>query len=87
MGQITYFNLNNIITHFKCTTYVETGTGIGVSLQYALQHPFEKFYTVDIDKDLQESTKQNINDPRVEYVNGLSTESLKLIVQKLDGVE
>lgn len=87
MGQITYFNLNNIITHFKCSTYVETGTGMGVSLQYALQHPFDKFYTVDIDRDLQESTKQNINDSRVEYVNGLSTESLKLIVPKLEGIE
>lgn len=83
MGQITYFNLNAIIEQFKCTAYVETGTGIGVSLQYALEHPFEKFYTVDIDKDLQESTKKSINNSRVEYVNGLSTESLKLIVPKL----
>jgi hypothetical protein len=87
MGQITYFNLNSIINQFKCSTYVETGTGIGVSLQYALGHSFEKYYTVDIDKDLQESTKQTINDSRVEYINGLSTESLKYIVPKLEGVE
>lgn len=84
MGQITYFDLNAIINNFKCSTYVETGTGIGVSLEYALNFPFKKYFTVDIDKNLLESVKNKLNNDKITYVNGLSTESLKLILPQLN---
>jgi hypothetical protein len=87
MGQITFFDLNGIIENFKCTAYVETGTGIGVSLEYALRFPFEKYYTIDIDKELMESTKSKLDSSKVTFVNGLSTESLKLILPELDKYE
>jgi hypothetical protein len=87
MGQITFFDLNGIIQNFKCDTYVETGTGIGVSLEYALKFPFKKYYTIDIDKDLMESTKLRFDSSKISFINGLSTESLKSILPELEDSE
>jgi len=58
MGQITAFDLNYFINNFKTTVYFETGTGIGESLSYANKYNFNKFFTVDIDKELSNRIKE-----------------------------
>lgn len=83
MGQITAFDIGEIVNIFKCTSYVETGTGIGVSLKHAMNFNFNKFYTVDIDVDLIESIKKEITDERVHFYNQKSTDALKQIVKEV----
>ena len=87
MGQITAFNINTLIELYKPTIYIETGTGIGESLKHASQFLFKKLYTIDIDSELSESAKSKNTDNRIEFVNKLSTDALKLIVPTLDSEE
>lgn len=84
MGQITAFNIPAILELFKCKTYVETGTGIGDSLRFILNFAFDKIYTVDIDEELIESAKNNFKDPRVTFINSLSTQALQELLPTLD---
>lgn len=83
MGQITAFDINQIVSTYNCTAYVETGTGIGVSLKHALGFEFNKLYTVDIDVDLIESIKKEITDSRVSFFNEKSSDALKKIVEQV----
>lgn len=87
MGQITAFNIPLILEKFNCKTYVETGTGIGDSLRFVLNFPFEKIYTIDIDEELINSAKNNFKDERVTFVNSLSTKALEQLLPELDSVD
>lgn len=51
MGALWHFDINPFITKYGLKTYFETGTGMAESLGHALKYPFEKLYTVDIDKE------------------------------------
>jgi hypothetical protein len=87
MGQITAFDIGKIVDVYKCTSYVETGTGIGVSLKHALGFNFNKAFTVDIDEQLIESIKKEVTDPRVFFFNNKSTDALKSIVEQIENDE
>jgi hypothetical protein len=84
MGQLTAFDLQPLIKKHNLKVYFETGTGIGVSLRHALQYNFEKFYSVDIDKDLINNLLhlQNENKNLV-LVGGYSKDALKQILPKI----
>lgn len=84
MGQITAFNLGEILKITNCSMYVETGTGIGESLNYAKSFPFKKLYTVDIDKDLLEAVKNKNNDDRIVYINDNSSNAFKTLIPTLE---
>jgi hypothetical protein len=85
MGQITAFDISKMISDFGCEAYVETGTGLAVSLEYALQNEMKEFYTVDIDDALIEDAKSRLgSDDRITFVNDLSTVALEGIVPRLE---
>lgn len=84
MGQITAFDLQDFIDAFSLTSYVETGTGEGVSLDYAIEYPFANFYTIDIDGELISSVKERVDKPNVEFIHNYSTKALEELLPKLD---
>jgi hypothetical protein len=53
MGHLNRFNLQSIIDTSNTKILVETGTGTGSSLRYALSYPFEKIYSIEIMAELQ----------------------------------
>jgi hypothetical protein len=64
MGQLTRFDLNPLVEAYHLKNYVETGTGLGVSLCHALLcKSFHHLFTVEIDESLANSASlhQNIN--------------------------
>ncbi len=85
MGQITAFDLNEYIQKYKIKQYIETGTGEGVSLEYAQKYEFTSLFSIDIDEELYgRATNKFKNDTRITLINDYSTNALKLLIPKLD---
>jgi len=89
MGQLTRFDLNPLVETFNLKNYVETGTGLGVSLCYAIQNKsFQHLFSIEIDEKLANSTSlhQNIslvqsNHQNVSVVNSNSLHGLRGLLQ------
>lgn len=85
MGQITAFNLQNFIDDFGIQIYFETGTGEGVSLEYAAQFPFKQLYSVDIDGELVEKSKQKFKDvDNIKIIHDYSSNAIKEFIPNID---
>lgn len=54
MGAIYAFDIEQLIKQYGLSTYVETGTGAGVSFQHALLFPFHNFFSIEMDPLLYE---------------------------------
>lgn len=48
MGCLDRFDLNKYISKYDLKYFIETGTGDGTSLDYALKSPFIKYYSVEL---------------------------------------
>jgi hypothetical protein len=89
MGQLTRFDLNPLVESFNLKNYVETGTGLGVSLCYAIQNKsFQHLFSIEIDEKLANSTSlhQNISlvqstHQNVSVVNSNSLHGLRGLLQ------
>ena len=85
MGQITAFNLEDFIKKYNITHYFETGTGEGVSLEYASKYNFQKLYSVDLDEELFKRAENRFkNDERIILVNNYSTEAIKNLLPTIE---
>jgi hypothetical protein len=85
MGQITAFNLQDFIDDYGIKLYFETGTGEGISLEYALKYKFDKLYSVDIDGELITNAKNKFqNNQNVELIHDYSTNAIKTYLPTID---
>jgi hypothetical protein len=80
MGAIYAFNIKQLIEHYQLSTYIETGTGAGVSLQHALLYPFHKFFSVEMDFHLYEQAYTTYNANNVSIKLGKSKDLLPEIL-------
>jgi len=82
---------SEIIEQFGLTNYVETGTGIGECLEYALRHPFENFYSVEIHDVVYKNAKEKFDKlaslygRECEIYHGNSFDTLPKILEELEG--
>jgi len=77
MGHIDRFNIQTYIEDFDTSIFIETGTGIGHSLQHAVQFPFEKIYTIEIVESLYEQCKEQFKEhTNCEFINNNSKDGL-----------
>ena len=85
MGHIQAFNLDSFILAYNLRGYLETGTGEGDSLNYALKFPqFEELYSIEMDNRIYMNALEKFKDSRLSFFNGLSKDILKDILPKLD---
>lgn len=80
MGELYLHNLDQ----YNCNVFVETGTGKGTGLSYALTHNFEKLYSIEINHQLYEECEKNFNDIRLELMHSTSMTGLKIILPEID---
>jgi hypothetical protein len=83
MGELNIFNLDFFKTDFGCTTYVETGTGIGVCLRHMINYDFQQYYSIDLDGDLIEQAKINFPQDNINFIHDYSTQALEKLVPTL----
>lgn len=89
MGQLTRFDLNPLVDTFNLKNYVETGTGLGVSLCHAIKNKsFNNLFSIEIEEKLANSEllHQSINSLKsfhqnVSVVNTNSLQGLRELLQ------
>lgn len=79
MGELYLHNLEK----YNCNIFVETGTGIGTGLSWALKYPFEKLYSIEINYQLYSECFDKFKDPRLELIYNSSIPGLSQILQKI----
>ena len=85
MGHIDRFNIQSYIDKYNTSIFVETGTGIGCSLQHAVQFTFEKIYTIEIIESLYLKCKEEFNKhSNCTFINNNSKDGLIDIISKVD---
>lgn len=84
MGELNTFDLNHYIKEYNLNTFVETGTGMGFGLSYALTFPFKKIYSIEIMKELYDKNIKKFHSSKLELINNNSIDGLKTIMSKVN---
>ena len=91
MGTLKKHNLQELRHEYDLINYVETGTGEGECLEYAMRFPFEKFYSVEIYDQIYDRNVEKFETLSQTYrrecilFHGSSREKLPEIISDLDG--
>lgn len=85
MGHIDRFDINDLINKYNLKTFIETGTGIGVSLEYALKFNFSEIYSIEIVTSLYEEAKIKFKDTECKLINNDSKNGLIEILNNYNG--
>jgi len=80
MGTLNTFNLQDFRNKFRCSVFVETGTGKGNGLGYALQFLFKENHSIEIDDNLFNEVKEQFKNYNVNLHKGISKEVLENII-------
>tara|TARA_R110000751_G_scaffold51592_1_gene113088 strand:- start:173 stop:763 length:591 start_codon:yes stop_codon:yes gene_type:complete len=84
MGELFIHDLNPYLKEFKCSSFVETGTGKGTGVEYAMKYPFKQLYSIEYISDLYEECKEKFNDPRLTLLNTDSLTGLETILEGMN---
>ncbi|RKY78562.1 hypothetical protein DRQ07_07435 [candidate division KSB1 bacterium] len=84
MGHLQAFNVQEMINKFNIQGYIETGTGIGDSLSYALKFSFKKLYSIEYDTKLYNKAIKKFIDPRLKIINNFSKHALPEIFSEIN---
>lgn len=85
MGHLNVFNIPELIKKFNLINYVETGTGVGLTLNQALSFDFKSIHSIEMDISLYNDAVNKFGDPRLSLYKGLSREVLPDIMSFLIG--
>ena len=86
MGCLRRHNLNSYIDKYNLQYYFETGTGQAEALEHAIQYPFKKCYTVDIDEEMVEFSYNKLKNKSgcdIEFLVGKSIDILEEYVPQI----
>ena len=84
MGELNRHDLKHYIDKYTLQVFVETGTGRGVGLNYALQFNFKKLFSIEINEQLYKENRQRINDSRCCLINKNSIDGLREVMTQID---
>lgn len=84
MGALFHLPIQEYFDKYKPSIFVETGTGTGSCLNYARTFPFEKLYSIEIEKDFVDKLKYiEKEDSRVKLINDFSVDALSNVIKEL----
>jgi len=83
MGELNIHNISFYKQKYGLDTFVETGTGRGAGLSYALSQGFDKLYSIEFMESLYLECKQKFTNSNVELLNLNSVDGLSLIIKNL----
>ena len=85
MGNLTIFNLNELIQLNKASVFIETGTLYGDGIVQALRYDFDRIISIEIEPTVAEKARHRFrNESRVEIITGHSTSVLEEILPTID---
>lgn len=85
MGHISFFDLEKLRKTYNANVFIETGTYLGDSVVEAAKANFKKIYSIEITPELVVKARKRFeHDPRIEIVEGSSSEVLKPLLDKIN---
>ena len=85
MSSLSFLNLEPYFKRYGVRHFVETGSGEGGGISYAIKFPFVSIYSTEILKDQAEKLNQQFSgDGRVTVVGGSSVTTLDLLLPNLN---
>ena len=86
MGNLTTYNIQNLVSKYSLECFVETGTLYGEAVEYARTQMFHKIISIEIEPDLAEQCRSKFShDPRVHIITGDSSVEIKTAVDMVTG--
>ncbi len=84
MGFLKNFNLNELKNEYQIEVFVETGTYMGASLEYAIKSNFKDLYSIEIlDSYYKKCVEKFKNNTNVHLYHGSSVDGLKKISEDI----
>ncbi len=86
MGNLTTYNVQNLIDQYSLSSFVETGTLYGEAVEHARQFMFSEIISIEIEEDLASLCRAKFShDPRVNIITGDSSVKMKDAVSLVTG--
>lgn len=85
MGTLKIFNLEKYITEYNIDTFIETGTYLGDSLDYASKFNFESLYSIELLDEFYNKCCDRFNkNSKIFLIKNNSVDGLMSIVSKIE---
>ena len=85
MGNLTTYNVQELMDSFSLQVFVETGTLYGEAVEHARKFLFTKIISIEIEEDLASQCRAKFShDPRVHIITGDSSVEMATAVALVD---
>ena len=86
MGNLTTYNVQDLMDRYSLECFVETGTLYGEAVEHARQFMFTQIISIEIEEDLANQCRVKFShDPRVHIITGDSSIKIKDAVSLVTG--
>jgi hypothetical protein len=85
MGSIRRHDIGSLIEKYELKNYIETGTGIGDCLSFAMEHQFTQIHSIEIYEQIYNDAKEKFSADNLTLHNGNSYEKLPQILKVTEG--
>jgi len=78
-------DINDLISKYNTPVFIETGTGIGTSVDYAMRYNFDRIYSIEIHDELFNKATQKYKDvDKCIMIYGTSKEQLSKLLPSIN---
>mgnify|MGYP006411657075 CR=1 FL=1 len=86
MGNLTTYNIQDLIDKYSLECFIETGTLYGEAVEHARQFMFTEIISIEIEEDLASQCRAKFShDPRVNIITGDSSIKMRHAVSLITG--
>ena len=86
MGNLTTYNIQDLIDKYSLECFIETGTLYGEAVEHARQFMFTQIISIEIEEDLASQCRAKFShDPRVNIITGDSSIKMEHAVSLITG--
>lgn len=84
MGVLSDFDLAGLISEYGCRFLIETGTGLGKSVDFAAEHKFDQIYSIEIMHALAlQAGLRFAKNPMITIIHGKSEKGLREALEEI----
>lgn len=83
MGNLSHFDVGQLMTRYGVTQFVETGTGLGGSCLHATRFPFKGVYTIECDRPTVAAARRKLAGTPAIVFEGYTVDVLRDVMMVL----
>lgn len=83
MGNLSHFDVGQLMARHGVTQFVETGTGLGGSCLHATRYPFKGVYTIECDRPTVAAARRKLAGTQAIVFEGYTVDVLRDVIMVL----